>query len=193
MYGKIFSEVIKISQIETKEIFAKSLKKLSNKKSIEKISVKDIVNDCGLTKTTFYNHFRDKFDLAAWIYSTSAEKIMNKIISKNYSWKDSLTDGINYFFDNRIFLKNLMLNTKGQDSFINYVANFNVKILSDYIKKVHNLKNLPKDIEISIKIYCYGTVCTICEMLIKDFPIPVENFVKLLENALPEPLKKFLY
>ena len=185
--------MIKISQIETKEIFAKSLKKLSNKKSIEKISVKDIVNDCGLTKTTFYNHFRDKFDLAAWIYSTSAEKIMNKIISKNYSWKDSLTDGINYFFDNRIFLKNLILNTKGQDSFINYVANFNVKILSDYIKKVHNLKNLPKDIEIYIKIYCYGTVCTICEMLIKDFPIPVDDFVNLLENSLPEPLKKFLY
>ena len=176
-----------------KEIFARSLKKLSAKKSVEKITVKDIVNDCRLTKTTFYNHFRDKYDLAAWIYSTSAEKIMNKINSENYSWKDSLTDGMNYFFDNRNFLKNLMLNTSGQDSFINYVANFNVKILSDYIKKVHNLENLPANVEICVKIYCYGTVCTICEMLIKDFPIPVENFVSLLENALPEPLKKFLY
>ena len=175
-----------------KEIFARSLKKLSAKKSVEKISVKDIVNDCGLTKTTFYNHFRDKYDLAAWIYSTSAEKIMNKIDSENYSWKDSLTDGINYFFANKDFLKNLMTNTSGQDSFINYVANFNVKILSEYIKKIHNLENLPADIEIYIKIYCYGTVCTICEMLIKDFPIPIEEFVKLLENSLPEPLKKFL-
>ena len=178
--------------MSTKEIFAGSLKKLSVQKSFEKISVKEIVNDCGLTKTTFYNHFRDKYDLAAWIYSTSAEKIMNKINSENYSWKDSLTDGMNYFFDNRIFLKNLMLNTSGQDSFINYVANFNVKILSDYIKKIHNFENLPADVEIYVKIYCYGTVCTICEMLIKDFPISIEIFVKLLEDALPEPLKKFL-
>ena len=178
--------------MKTKEIFAQSLKKLSAKKSVEKISVKDIVSDCGLTKTTFYNHFRDKYDLAAWIYSTSAEKIMNKIDSENYSWKDSLTDGINYFFANKDFLKNLMLNTSGQDSFINYVANFNIKILSDYIKKIHNLENLPADVEIYVKIYCYGTVCTICEMLIKDFPITIEDFVNFLENALPEPLKKFL-
>lgn len=178
--------------LQTKEIFAQSLKKLSAKKSVEKISVKDIVSDCGLTKTTFYNHFRDKYDLAAWIYSTSAEKIMNKIDSENYSWKDSLTDGINYFFANKDFLKNLMMNTSGQDSFINYVANFNVKILSDYIKKIHNFENLPADVEIYVKIYCYGTVCTICEMLIKDFPIPIEDFVNFLENALPEPLKKFL-
>lgn len=27
-------------------------------------------------------------------------------------------------------------------------------------------------------------------MLIKDFPIPVKDFVKLLKNTLPEPLKK---
>lgn len=179
--------------MQTKEIFAQSLKKLSAKKSVEKISVKDIVSDCGLTKTTFYNHFRDKYDLAAWIYSTSAEKIMNKIDTENYSWKDSLTDGINYFFANKDFLKNLMTNTSGQDSFINYVANFNVKILSDYIKRNKNLENLTADIEIYVKIYCYGTVCTICEMLIKDFPIPIEDFVNFLENALPEPLKKFLY
>ena len=61
----------------TKEIFAKSLQKLSAKKSFEKISLKDILNESHLTKTTFYNHFRDKYNLAAWIYSNNAEKIMN--------------------------------------------------------------------------------------------------------------------
>ena len=184
--------MITISKISTKEIFAQSLKKLSATKSFDKISVKDIVSNCGLTKTTFYNHFRDKYDLAAWIYSTAAEKIMHKINLTKYVWKDSLTDGINFFFDNRIFLKNLMLNTGGQDSFINYVANFNIKILSDYIKRSQKIETLPIEIEVAVKVYCYGTVCTICEMLIKDFPIPVDDFVKMLENALPEPLKKFL-
>lgn len=185
-------EVIKISKIETKKIFAESLKKLSETKSFEKITLKEILAESHLTKTTFYNHFRDKYDLAAWIYSTDAEKIMNKIDFKNYNWQDSLTEGIKYFFANKEFLKNLVLNTSGQDSFINYVANFNIKILSDYIKKKNNFIDLPEDIKIYVKIYCYGTVCTICEMLIKDFPIPVENFVKMLENALPESLKEFL-
>ena len=105
------------------------MKNLSAKKSFKKISVQEIAKNSGLTKTTFYNNFRDKYDLAAWIYSTSAEKIMNKIDADGYTWKNSLTDGINYFFDNKDFLKNLMMNTSGQDSFINYVATFNIKIL----------------------------------------------------------------
>ena len=90
--------------MSTKEIFAESLKKLSSEKFFAKITVKDIVNNCGLTKTTFYKYFRDKYDLAAWIYSTTAEKIMNKIDSDNYTWKNSLTDGINYFFANKNFI-----------------------------------------------------------------------------------------
>ncbi|MBR5914316.1 MAG: TetR/AcrR family transcriptional regulator C-terminal domain-containing protein [Selenomonadaceae bacterium] len=180
-------------KISTKDIFAQSLKKLSNKKSFKKISVKDIVNDCGLSKTSFYNHFRDKYDLIAWIYSTDAEKIMRKVDYKNYVWKNTLADWIIYSIENKNFLKNLILNTSGQDSFINYVANVNIKIMSDYIKRSQKIENLPTDIEISVKVYCYGTVCTLCEMILKDFPIPTEDFIKFLENALPEPLKKFLY
>ena len=180
-------------KISTKDIFAQSLKKLSNKKSFKKISVKDIVNDCGLSKTSFYNHFRDKYDLIAWIYSTDAEKIMRKVDYKNYVWKNTLADWIIYSIENKNFLKNLILNTSGQDSFINYVANVNIKIMSDYIKRSQKIENLPTDIEISVKVYCYGTVCTLCEMILKDFPIPTEDFIKFLENALPESLKKFLY
>lgn len=179
-------------KISTKDIFAQSLLKLSAKKSFEKISVKDIINDCGITKTTFYNHFRDKYDLAAWIYSTEAEKIMSKVDFKNYTWTNTLADWINYSFENKNFLRNLILNTSGQDSFINYVASVNIKIMFDYIKRSQKIENLPTDIEICVKVYCYGTVCTLCEMILKDCPIPAEDFIKFLENALPEPLKRFL-
>lgn len=185
--------MIHIFKNSTKEIFAQSLQKLSAKKSFQKISVKDIINDCGLTKTTFYNHFRDKYDLAAWIYANFSEKIMSKVDGKNYTWRNTLIDWLTYSFENKKFLKNLLLNTSGQDSFINYISNRNIKILSDYIKSTQKIENLPADIEISVKIYCYGTVCALCEMILKDFPIPIEDFIKFSENALPEPLKKFLY
>lgn len=185
--------MINISKIETKEIFAESLKKISAKKSFEKITLKEILAESHLTKTTFYNHFRDKYDLAAWIYSTEAEKIFNRVNFIDYSWKNTLIDWIIYSIENKNFLKNLILNTSGQDSFINYVANVNIKILSDYIKRGQKIENLPTDIEISVKVYCYGTVCTLCEMILKDLPITSEDFIKFLENALPESLKKFLY
>ena len=177
----------------TKEILAESLKELSATKPIDKITIKEIVQNCGFTSKTFYNHFQDKYDLIAWIYSTAAEKIMKKIDGENYTWKDSIADGFKYFLDNKEFLKNLIAHTSGQDSFINYVARFNVKILSDYIKRSQNLEKLFQDVEISVKVYCYGTVCTFCEMLINPAPISDKKFVQLIEKALPEPLKKYLY
>ena len=178
---------------DTKFFLAESFKELSQKKSVDKITVKEIVKNCGFTSPTFYNHFRDKYDLIAWIYSSQAEKIMNKIDGENYFWSDSLRDGIYFFLDNKDFLQNLIFNTSGQDSFINYVANFNVKILSDFIKNSQGIQKLPDSIEISIKIYCYGTVCTICEFLIKPQTVSTENFIQYPEDALPKNLKDFLY
>lgn len=177
----------------TKELLAESLKELSAQKSIDKITVKEIAQNCGFTSKTFYNHFQDKYDLIAWIYSTAVEKIMNKIDGENYMWKDSLTDGFNYFLENKEFLKNLFAHTSGQDSFINYVAQFNLKILSDYIKRSQHLEKISPDLEIPMKVYCYGMVCTFCEVLINPAPISNKEFVKYIENSLPEPLKKFLY
>lgn len=182
-----------IIRLTTKELFAESLKELSATKPIYKITIREIAQNCGFTSKTFYNHFQDKYDLIAWIYSTAAEKIMKKIDGENYTWKDSLIDGFNYFLENKEFLKNLVTHTSGQDSFINYVAQFNVKILSDYIKRSQNFEKLSPDLEISIKVYCYGTVCTFCEMLTNPTLISDEEFVNSIEKSLPEPLKKFLY
>ena len=177
----------------TKELLAASLQELAALKSIDKITVREIAQNGGFTAKTFYNHFQDKYDLIAWIYSSSAEKIMNRIGIDGYEWRDAVRDSFRYFLDNREFLKNLVANTSGQDSFINYVAQFSVKIVSDYIKRRNNFDILPPDVEIFVRVYCYGIVCTFCEFLTAPIPVSDEEFVALIEKSLPEPLKKFLY
>ena len=36
--------------------------------SVEKITVKEIVDACGTTRQTFYRHFQDKYDLVNWYF-----------------------------------------------------------------------------------------------------------------------------
>lgn len=177
----------------TKELLAESLKELSAQKPIDKITVKEIAQNCGFTPKTFYNHFQDKYDLIAWTYSTAIEKIVNKIDGENYMWQDTITDAFKFFLENKEFLKNLVLHTSGQDSFIRYVTRSSTRLTAEYIKRANNLIELPKEIEFFIKFYCYGVVCTFCEMLLSPIPVSDEDFVKAVEKALPEPLKKFLY
>ena len=54
----------------TKKAIAQSIKELMRKKELQRISVADIVSNCGINRQTFYYHFRDKYDLVNWIYYT---------------------------------------------------------------------------------------------------------------------------
>ena len=52
----------------TKYTLAQSLKSLMEKRSFAKISVADLCENCGMSRKSFYYHFRDKYDLVHWIF-----------------------------------------------------------------------------------------------------------------------------
>lgn len=54
-----------------KDAMANALKDLSKRKSIQKITIADIVSECGISKQSFYNHFKDKNDLI--VYTCTSE------------------------------------------------------------------------------------------------------------------------
>lgn len=88
---------------------------------------------------------------------------------------------------------NAIKNTSGQNYFLNQVSQIHFNLLQDLIKSKNNLKILPLYIENLTKLYAFGTVQLLCEWLINDMPIDIKYFSKILEDGLPEPLKKFLY
>ena len=47
---------------------AESLRTLMMRMPFEKITIKDITDEAKVIRTTFYNHFQDKYDLLDWIY-----------------------------------------------------------------------------------------------------------------------------
>ena len=53
----------------TKRALAASLKKLVGRMPLDKVTVTDIAEDCGVNRQTFYYHFLDICDLVEWIYT----------------------------------------------------------------------------------------------------------------------------
>ena len=51
-------------------LLAESLKELTIKQPIEKITIKEITDKAGVIRPTFYNHFQDKYELLEWIIRT---------------------------------------------------------------------------------------------------------------------------
>lgn len=102
------------SQITNKAL-AMSIKELMKTIPLSKISIQEIVDNCGLNRQTFYYHFKDKFDLVNWIYCT---EVMENIGScKSYdNWSTGMHKTLLYLSSNRAFYIN-DLNTPGQNAF----------------------------------------------------------------------------
>ena len=55
-------------QEKTKYKLAESVKECMKTAPVDKITVKNIVEGCGVTRQTFYRNFQDKYDLINWYF-----------------------------------------------------------------------------------------------------------------------------
>ena len=60
----------------TKESLAAALKQMMAVKPIDKITVKDLVEICGVNRQTFYYHFDDVYDLLEWVFEEDANRVL---------------------------------------------------------------------------------------------------------------------
>lgn len=51
---------------QTKQILEESLKKIMLQKPLDKITIRDLTEDCGISRMAFYYHFKDIYDLVEW-------------------------------------------------------------------------------------------------------------------------------
>lgn len=67
---------------EMKEIIAESARTLIFEKRVKKLTVKDIVEECNITRQTFYYHFEDIPGLFRWILEQGSKKMLEKARAK---------------------------------------------------------------------------------------------------------------
>ena len=96
----------------TKEILAGSFQELAQDKPVDKITIQDITDNCDYSPATFYRYFHDKYDLIAWDYVHKISAIMDKVGINEYQWKDTLKEGMDYFFKNKKYIQNLLKHTR---------------------------------------------------------------------------------
>ncbi|MDD6564038.1 MAG: TetR/AcrR family transcriptional regulator C-terminal domain-containing protein [Clostridiales bacterium] len=65
-----------ITSMNTKKTLSASLKKFMNIKPLSKISVSEIVADCGVNRKTFYYHFQDIYALLKWTLEQETVEVL---------------------------------------------------------------------------------------------------------------------
>lgn len=103
----------------TKRALEKSLKNMMLKKPVNKITINDIAEDCGVNRATFYYHFKDLYDLIEW----SCEEDSRKAADGNTTydtWEQGFLNIFHIVEENKPFILNVYRHVS-QEQIIQYL------------------------------------------------------------------------
>jgi len=175
-----------IKKPNTNQLIANSIMNLMLTKSIDDISIQDIADNCGITRQTFYNHFKDKYDLVDWIYKTEAVDYIS-LIGKDCSWYDAVINKLNIIQRNPSFYRKIYRQQWFLDSFYKITK----QLYLDVIRKNHT-DGINKDLEFMVEFYCYACVKKTSTWVTNGLKESPEELVKSFITCIPDEMKREL-
>lgn len=169
----------------TKIWIADTMKKLMAKKPIEKIRVTEICKEAQIERPTFYYHFKDKYDLVAWVFFHDAFR--TDIISV-----ESAAESMNRMRKDFIFYKRAYEDTS-QNPLWQYMLEYFDDRYSKEALQMLGTDSLDTQTKYSIRLYCYGAVGMTREWLLSDNITPAETIVEMMFLSMPENLRKIFF
>ncbi|MEA4815676.1 MAG: TetR/AcrR family transcriptional regulator C-terminal domain-containing protein [Lachnospiraceae bacterium] len=178
----------------TKLAIASSFKKLLRKKSLTKITVKDIVEGCGINRQTFYYHFKDVYDLMEWIFIEEAKILLDG--KKGFSsWKEDFLRIFDYLQVNHVLIYNAY-NSMSRDSLERYILKVTRPLLCNFASEISvNINISEDDKNFVIDVFSFAMMGIMLEWIEnkmpKSYSNSIDKFVFLIDGSMEGALKKF--
>lgn len=170
----------------TKVMFAEELENMLKTMTIDKIRVVDLCKRCGATPPTFYYYFKDKYDLAAWIYlgdiaaafgdktpGYSPERLAATLRHMNLKWS---------------FYKKLYAD-KSQNSLLRYSMKYAMRMVDDVVTGATGEPPTARQI-LDAKHHTFGIFGLQQEWLLGEINLSPEELAEFLYDKTPEFLKE---
>lgn len=103
----------------TKLALEESLKHLLLKKPLDKITINDLTTDCGISRMTFYYHFKDIYDLVEWCCLEDA-RIALQGKKTSSTWHEGFLQIFDAVMENKPFILNVY-RCVGREQIENYL------------------------------------------------------------------------
>lgn len=171
---------------QTKNMYANALQDMLRTKSFEKIQIKELCEKCQTQRQTFYYHFKDKYDLVAWIFQQDYTAVFCEP-SCDFSEK-KLAEILERIKAKKSFYKKT-LNEHSQNSIQKYIQDFDVKVGELVVKSAYNIDQVTEEQLYAIKYHSYGCIGMLIEWLSNDLPLSTEEFARNQYHLMPAFLR----
>ncbi len=172
-------------QEKMKYRLAAAMKKCMERMPVEKVTVKEIVEECGTTRQTFYRHFLDKYDLINWYF--------DKILSESFKHMgtgetvyESLVRKFRFIEHERLFF-DAAFRYDDQNSLRDHDYR---EIHAFYTNMIESRTKEPLSSELNfiLEMYCRGSVYMTTRWVSGEIECTPEEMAKRLVEAMPAVL-----
>ncbi len=143
--------------VEMKAMIADTLNELLKQKSLDKITVKELVDACHISRQTFYYHFRDIMEVVEWYqHKVLEQSIQTSLAAPN--GRDAIVGLVRESFQHKKLIQQLMSSQRREE-----IERLLVKTVRTYLEemlrqKAPNLSLSPADTETILCFYSSGIV-----------------------------------
>lgn len=115
----------------TKNAIISTFIELLNKTPLDKITVKDIVDGCGVNRNTFYYYYKDIYALLDDIFRTETQKVIDQ--NADYeSWQDGFLQATKFARENRKAVYHVY-NSLSREKLENYLYEITENVMMRFI------------------------------------------------------------
>lgn len=179
--------------MNAKHDLAEALCQLLETKTLEKITVKDIVARCGVNRQTFYYHFHDVYDLMRWIFDREAAALAQSIRSNGSDWRQELRTITDVLRSKRHLVMNAYRSVNRRDLERYLMQGYGPVIRRIVDHAAVGLDVTQGDLEFVSRFYARGLLSGVFDWIESGMPESIGDDLRrcilLLDGSLPTALK----
>lgn len=169
----------------TKLLIADKMKELMKNREISRIRITEICRAADIERSTFYYHFKDKYDLIAWIFcydimntdvidlqdaARSMEKMKNELLFYRRAYEDT-----------------------SQNALWQYMYEYFTNEYTEAARKKLGTDSFDAQLIFSIRLYCYGAVGMAKDWILNDNVTPAITIVEMMFRSMPESMRSIYF
>lgn len=173
---------------DTKQQIQLAMEGLMQRKTVERVTVNELVERSGITRQTFYHHFKDKYDVVHRVFLMDSRAGLSKIAVGDFGWDGAITHVLTIFKNRRGFYYNAM-KSRGQNSLSGYMAAFDIAFHTEMLKKSLRVEALEPEMEITVRFWCFGVVQVMEDWVLRGMQEPEQFLGSMLASCIPDAIR----
>ena len=178
-------EVVMEKGEKSKYRLARAMKECMKSASVENITVRQITEQCGLTRQTFYRNFLDKYDLINWYFDKLLVKSFEHM-GRGKTVYDALVKKFSYIQEEQTFFA-AAFRYDNQNS----LREHDFELILDFYENLIREKTGKKpeeNVHYLLEMYCQSSIYMTVQWVLGELKCTPEGLAKILTEGMPGKL-----